>query len=262
MSFIEYFTEGFININHYTETPISFDIKFDNQKNLDVIVSRFAENIDDWITKFDNLYLYDKNKLDNESHYKSIHNCKYKKLDNVGRCDHSYLYHIIHNYDNLNDMNLFLPASFRKNNYKVILLSAMIQASNKNPNQSIFFNNNYSILQLFHSFVLTHHRTTSLDNRSENDDIYETAITCETPYLNWFVKNFGETDSVLGSFGGIVLVNKKDILSRPKEFYMNLIKYLDSSNNPLAGHYIERSWPVIFNIKNENGFLFKDYRIL
>ena len=32
-------------------------------------------------------------------------------MENVGRCDHTYLYHIIHNYNNLADITIFLPGS-------------------------------------------------------------------------------------------------------------------------------------------------------
>ena len=32
-------------------------------------------------------------------------------IENVGRCDHTYLYHIVNNYDQLADVTVFLPAS-------------------------------------------------------------------------------------------------------------------------------------------------------
>lgn len=259
MSFSDYFLYNLIDINVYTENPLNFTYKFNDEDKVNVVISRYAENIDNWINTFKNVYLFDKSKNNNKEHYLEINpNINYEHLENVGRCDHSYIYYIINNYDNLNDMTLFLPASFRNNNYKIILLSIMIMIHNDNPGKSIFFKSIYSIRQMFDNFILTHHRTTSLDNRTENGDVYETQLCEEIPYSNWLVKNLGDVDTYLGSFGGILLIHKNDIRSRPKSFYENLIKYLDKYNNPLAGHYIERSWSLIFNI-NDDGYEFEKY---
>ena len=46
--------------------------------------------------------------------------------------------------------------------------------------------------------------------------------------------------------GGQFIVSKKIILSKPKEFYLKIIKLLDYSINPIEGHIIERFHKLIF----------------
>ena len=48
--------------------------------------------------------------------------------------------------------------------------------------------------------------------------------------------------------GGIFSVTKNRIHHRPLSFYKNIIDTLDSSSDPITGHYCERAWGYIFNI--------------
>jgi hypothetical protein len=43
---------------------------------------------------------------------------KIVNLPNVGKCDHTYLYHIINNYNNLSKILVFLPGSINMENKK------------------------------------------------------------------------------------------------------------------------------------------------
>ncbi len=75
----------------------------------EVVVARYNENVD-WILKefpHDKVTIYNKGKqnLKTHSNYKII------KLPNLGREAHTYLYHIINNYDNLSDRILFLQGN-------------------------------------------------------------------------------------------------------------------------------------------------------
>ena len=76
----------------------------DTIKPIDIIIARYKENID-WINEIklypyiNNIYVY--NKFYQEDYI----------LSNVGREAHTYLYHITHNYDNLNTVNIFLQGN-------------------------------------------------------------------------------------------------------------------------------------------------------
>lgn len=231
-----------------------------NQEDMTVVMSRYGENVDEIITIFNKLYLYDKNPEDNENHYKSIKpDVIYQKLENIGKCDHTYLKYIIDNYDNLNEVTMFLPASLLYNNYKIILFNAMINCYNKNLKNSIFFKNPVSTLELFFNFNIITHHTTCKANNIDKEKIIYTDPCSERTFGEWYLKNFGPVINNLGSYGGIVIVKKQDILSRPKSFYENLIKYLEVGVSPMAGHYFERAWATIFQIDNERGFNFLEY---
>jgi len=78
---------------------------FDNFKT-QIVISRYSEDIS-WInneeySKYD-ILCYNKGK--------NCKKCSIKDLPNVGRCDHTYIYHIVNNYDNLADVTIFLPGS-------------------------------------------------------------------------------------------------------------------------------------------------------
>lgn len=46
---------------------------------------------------------------------------------------------------------------------------------------------------------------------------------------------------------GIFAVTRSRIYSRPKEFYESLRADQQHCNNPIEGHFLERSWHYIFN---------------
>lgn len=91
-------------VGDFKKTNLLFDILSDildeKDKNyLEIVVSRYSENIN-WTKKYNNfITLYNKGEDEIEN---SI------SLENIGREGHTYLYHIINNYDNLAGYTCFL----------------------------------------------------------------------------------------------------------------------------------------------------------
>ena len=57
-------------------------------------------------------------------------------------------------------------------------------------------------------------------------------------------------DSVLHWFpSAFMVISRERIQSRSREYYMRLMEYIDYSENPGEGHFLERSWYYIFNCK-------------
>ena len=78
-------------------------------KNIEIVISRYNENLE-WLNyepfnKYKNI-IYNKGPNDD---FCKTNNIKVFNLENIGRCDHTYLFHIIENYDNLADITVFLP---------------------------------------------------------------------------------------------------------------------------------------------------------
>ena len=68
-----------------------------------MIIARYNENID-WLIPFKDICtIYNKgsNIVDNNNNFNIIN------LNNYGRESHTYLYHIINNYDTLTEYNIF-----------------------------------------------------------------------------------------------------------------------------------------------------------
>ena len=66
------------------------------------------------------------------------------------------------------------------------------------------------------------------------------------PYGNWYNYFFGNIQTHWVTFWGIFSIDKKDIIQHPIERYQLLLNTVNNHSNPEAGHYIERSWGVIF----------------
>ncbi len=208
-----------------------------------IVVSRYNENLN-WLKEYPfNLYsviIY--NKGPNDDFYKPEKLIKIVNIENVGRCDHTYLYHIIHNYDNLHDIIVFLPGStnvdYRLNRCKHLILHIEEQ------NKAIFLCTKTNMNDLY-NFSLDHWQSTSPENSLINPEnkLKESSIR---PFGKWFNAMFGNININYISWNGLFSVSKLDILQHSKAYYERLILEVSDSSNPEAGHYFERSWEAVF----------------
>ena len=203
---------------------------------IELVVSVYNEDIEYLNNKPFNQYkttIYNKN----ESHLENAIN-----ICNIGRCDHTYLYHIIHNYDNLSDVTIFLPGScldeHKKN--KTLKLIELVEKSK----DTVFIGNNIHENELY-NFEISDWRATNARNRELNSESILQLCSIR-PFGKWYDHNFSGIKLEFVSYVGIFAVSKLHILQRTKEEYMKLIGYLETSN-PESGHYMERSWVSVFH---------------
>jgi len=218
--------------------------------NIEVVIARYNENIE-WINhppfnKFKSIICYNKGK--NINYYNFNNNVKFYNLDNVGKCDHTYLYHIITNYYNLENITIFLPASwtdrhhYDKYNYSLTVISKTLESQN-----TVFFgpktNNLYKEL---YNFKISDHLTTN-NNNKELFSEKQLLLSKIRPYGKWYEKIFNTNNKIkIVTFLGVFSVHKNHILQHPIEYYQNIINYINNHPSPEVGHYIERSWGSIF----------------
>ena len=101
---------GFLFNNIFSLTPYLHNIEPNGHQSIQIIISRFNEDLK-WTLSYPfNKYkyiVYNKNP-DNDD-YEKQNVIKTIDIKNQGKCDHTYLYHVVHNYDSLKDItNLFL----------------------------------------------------------------------------------------------------------------------------------------------------------
>jgi hypothetical protein len=213
---------------------------------IEIVISRYNESLN-WA----NLYPFKKhrivcyNKGSNDNFNLTNENVDIIHLKNVGKCDHTYLYHIVENYDNLPDVIVFLPGSTHMN-YKIGKAKRILQELDKRL-QSVFICTYYNdVKKDLYNFKLDSHKTSNRENYTENPDIRMEKSKIR-PYGKWFESKFGD-DLVIHhvSFWGIMAVSREHILQRPKSFYQDLLSEVDSSVSPEVGHYLERSWEAVF----------------
>lgn len=217
-----------------------------NNQNVEIVVARYNENLN-WLNEYPfNQFVYTVYNKGINQEFNKTNVSKIIDLPNVGRCDHTYLYHVVENYNNLAPITVFFPGSIdcmeaKKNNAIRILENI------KKYKKAIFLGTNCGN-------VKTHFDTFTLDNwhcsNSVNRELHPESILSPAiirPFGNWFKYHFGNISVKYYCIHGILSIHKFDIIKHPLIRYQNLINTLNKSSNPEVGHYIERSWAAIYH---------------
>lgn len=235
----------FDNYLYYYDEYLNENFVANGNLDINIIVSRYNEDLKWTLEKpFDQFKYIVYNKGNNENFEKK--NVKeIISIPNVGKCDETYLHHIIDNYNNLADINVFLPGSLDLKYKKRIarkLLKEIIDTNN-----AVFISlNEYDIKKLHYNFKLDKYKTKHGSNRTLNPES-ELKKSEIRPYGLWFESKFGYLKINCIIYYGIFSVHKKDIIQHPKSYYEDLIKGLQTGSNLEEGHFFERSWCAIFS---------------
>lgn len=186
--------------------------------NLRFVIARYQENVD-WANGLSHCIIYNKGNDTPNTRHPSI------TLPNVGREGHTYLHHIISNYDQLDDYTGFLQGH------------PFDHAPDIEQRINLFMNAPVPFY-IFNRFI--HNVNLCYDFSDPNLH----ALLIQT-----YEKVFG-TRKVCHPFqfgaGAQFIVSRDVIRSRPKEFYENIMKLMDHDINPPEGFVLERFWPMIF----------------
>jgi hypothetical protein len=224
-------------------------------KSVEMVISRYGENLN-WINTYPfNKYpavIYNKGSDNNfENNNNTVIN-----LENVGKCDHTYLYHIINNYDNLAGVTVFLPGSCNMN-YKIGKAKRTLYELEKDKKRSVFICDYFKdVKKQLYNFKLDYHKTAYEKNFAKNSDI-QMELSDIRPYGKWFEAKFGDLVIHHVSFWGIMAISREHILQYPKQHYIDLIREVENSVSPEVGHYIERSWEAIFYPMSDANFIIR-----
>jgi len=208
-----------------------------------MVVARYNESLewlkDEPFSKFPVL-IYNKGVNDHFYHAGPV-----VSLENLGREGHTYLYHIVQHYDNLTDIILFLPGSV-DSPIKIEKGKQMVERIHQ-TNEAVFLGSPMNEIQLYH-FIIQSHTSSSPENNLLNPEA-KLEPSKIRPFGRWLNATMGLYPLKHVSYNGILSVSKRDVLQRPKSFYENLLEELNHPN-PEVGHYIERSWQVIFSMND------------
>jgi Protein of unknown function (DUF3431) len=217
---------------------------------IELVVTRYNEGLEwmsTWPFSGHRSTVYNKGP---ESYMGPSQPTKIINLPNVGKNDHTYIYHIIENYHNLADCTVFLPGSLNHDSNKHSKATRiMCEATDPLTGKlrTVFIGRKYNdVLESMRSFRLENWRHSSPANNSLNPESKcEPCADGEFGY--WYEKKFGQLHIQHVSFFGIMAIHKCHILQHPLSYYKNLLLDLQSSSNPETGHYFERSWCAIFH---------------
>ena len=233
----------------------------------DMVISMYKEKLD-WLKAYDkpentfrNIYLYNKFEGNNDKTSTDLGAVLGGKeaikidLKNVGRCDHTYLYHIIQNWDNLADVTIFTKGSAdlqREKEKMNFIIEKLFDKTDLSPRSSIFkvIKLPLSIPIQFATFKLNAYQSTHPSNRGDpitNTYSRKMGLASPRPFGKWYKQNFNDLPIYHVSLAGVMAVSRELIKQHDKEYYERFLKQLEEHENPEVGHYIERSWIALFD---------------
>lgn len=216
-------------------------------KKYEIIVSRYNEDVN-WVKKYNNYIIYNKGYPIEDS---------YIQLENIGREPHTYLYHIIKNYNNLSNHTIFVQGN----------------PFDHSPN---FFNTvNQLILNNFNNdFYWISERIIEGDFTHKREPYTFPAFPNLGLAYEFVFGNKLKPETFTFGVGAQFSVSKHRVLSRPLEFYQKIFDFFDkepqnnyneiylkllrlpdndlhsnimSRKTPELSYHMERFWGIIFN---------------
>jgi hypothetical protein len=208
-----------------------------------IVVAYYNENLN-WLCNINinifDIFIYNKSGIQ----LKNFDFCKIIPLENIGRESHTYLYHIIENYDCLPEYCIFLQG---EPFYHSI------------PNLIEHINQlNFSITDFFYyskdCLSLRFEGVYLKESGLLNNSIWNNKHAPTSAIIITLLELFPELDKnhfyTFFGTGALFSVHRKTISRNSLEFYekcMDILKKSKNPKNPDEGHGFERLWNYIFN---------------
>ncbi len=213
-------------INYFEPWVFVMPSDLNPSTNWQLVISAYRENLD-WVAEFANTFK-NKPKLIIYSKHCETSNNNAITLPNIGRCDHTYLYHIVENYDNLPDVILFATGSTNCIPRKKYILHSVIKPR--------LGSTKFKCL----GKGLICRCDFQLENYLAGDKRNQENIR---PFGKWFSSRFRDRKPpIVGVCGGVFATTKKAILNVPLETWKSLLDEHCIGDNLEVGHFMERTW--------------------
>jgi len=164
-------------------------------------------------------------------------------LPNVGREAHTYLHHIVANYDDLADITIFSQAGIADHAGDNVRLSSLAsQAADAREHGMTGFSRKHRFRDwdgVVYRFKWAEEVKSGTLGRASltPGKFYEWVFGCPPPPTIPFY------------YGAIIGVHRHAILARPRSFYERLLAHFVGLGhaNPEENHYMERFWVAVFD---------------
>lgn len=160
------------------------------------------------------------------------------KLANVGRESHTYLHHIISNYDKLAGITVFLQGEdLRRNNHTCFHTIHEMLRQIKNNVTCRVLSDPLSLDKIRHHGKWL--------KQWETGEMRRTKFTLGEFYQELF--GIPPPKPISFCLKGCFAATRQMIQKHSIHFYIKAISFVDDHANPEEGHYFERLWHVIFS---------------
>ena len=208
------------------ENTIFIKHKSDNDK-LRIVIAKYNEDIT-WAKQLEEAIIYDKNDKNDKSKDSGVKGMVIP-LTNVGREGHTYYKYIYDNYEDLSDYTMFLQGHpfDHYSNINNEFFENIRQKIKKNKLKNFTPLGNVLHCKIWHC------------------KYHPEPLPMKQVYKKIFNKNAFPYMRFKFVQGAQFIVSKKQILKRPKAFYLNIVKLLESDKNPIEGFVIERFHKIV-----------------
>ena len=163
---------------------------------------------------------------------------QWERLPNVGREAHTYLYHIITNYDHLADVTVFTQGSISEHPSNVYNdITQYVQDARR-----------YGFSTKYYHHIQHWGRLSHIGKWKDELDrgVMKQANTTLGEFWEIIFATPHPMHAEAAAFSAVFGVSRDRVHNHPKEFYQNIIQFLSYHSNPEEGHYMERLWGAIF----------------
>lgn len=204
-----------------------------------IVVARYNEDVN-WLKGATNVIVY--NKGDGLSDMNNV-----VPLPNVGREAHTYLHHIVENYERLADVTLFTQAKISDHGYpeninalKERLITPALQTGSSDNFCRMYKGQRPGADPDFNLKI----RKWLIESFNVSPSSVDKIV-----FSDWFKQFVNPVyPNPLQFYGGAIFaIAKERILTRAKEYYQILLSQLEKENAPIEAHFLERSWLYVFN---------------
>ncbi len=211
---------------------------------VDLVVSCYADSLE-WLAPLrpSRIFLYDKGPVGR------LAGLDYITLPNFGKCDETYLTHIVTLYDDLADWTVFTVDAPFDRMHEVSMADCLTPGEHLRVPR-LWKGRDWDPV----TGRLNWHQWGSIRDRNGTNwkDRYESGIIAPAvlSFVEWMRKYIGHDPNSADwpgyAPGGIMGVPRRAITYLPKAFYERLRDQLSHDVEPEAGHFCERAWTAIF----------------
>lgn len=159
-------------------------------------------------------------------------------LPNVGREAHTFLWHIVHNYDNLDEILVFVQGRCNDHLNKGWTVEDLFTLDGKMCSSNLVDSTLWGSYASTYDFRIPQWSGTRLAPTSHNET-----------YGQWYERMFGTLfphHDTKVYVGAIFSVRREVVLKYPKLIYERLLEEMSHDNAPEAAHFMERTWSKMF----------------
>ena len=166
----------------------------------------------------------------------------YISINNVGYNIYSYLKFIILNYENLPRVTVFCKDNIFTRHISIELFLRLINRRTFTCLENNSISDNFPV-----NLNISDDGFLEINNSWYKFNFPRKYFSEYDQFYSYIFKDCNLPDFIRFSPGANFIVPKENILLRSKNFYMNLINFIDYSKLSCESHFIERSLITIFN---------------